>query len=111
MVYATSGSPGFHKCDFDYLIEQTHLGQAHFAGTGPTGKTCRECSKWGLMTKAGVVHPGYTVKPEDGAHPIKQARCHHPMPHKARRRFPHDALACRLFEQSDNPPEVVKDNG
>ena len=27
-------------------IADTYLGQAHIAGTGPEGKTCRECRFW-----------------------------------------------------------------
>lgn len=31
---------------FDSPIRSTYLGQAHIAGTGPSGTTCRECVFW-----------------------------------------------------------------
>lgn len=33
----------------DHAIRRTFLGQAHIAGTGPAGKTCRECAFFGNM--------------------------------------------------------------
>lgn len=38
----------------------TFLGQAHIAGTGPAGKTCRECALWGVKhynKQGGGLHP------------------------------------------------------
>lgn len=29
----------------------TCSGMAHFAGTGPAGRTCRECAKWGTAVR------------------------------------------------------------
>ena len=34
-------------------VLSTHLGQAHFGGTGPKGKTCRHCEKWYLLDDNG----------------------------------------------------------
>ena len=30
----------------DEALRQTYIGQAHIAGTGPIGATCRECRHW-----------------------------------------------------------------
>ena len=33
---------------FKETIAKTHKGMAHFAGTGPAGKHCKDCPYWGL---------------------------------------------------------------
>ena len=43
----------------DAAIRKTYLGQAHIAGTGQEGKTCRECAFWGLCKKGEIVSPGH----------------------------------------------------
>jgi hypothetical protein len=89
------GDQRLHDADFDAALRQTYLGQAHIAGTGPEGKTCRECKWWGKLKTDKIANPGYYAEPPRH---LKQARCHRPVPHKARRVFPHTAIACRLFE-------------
>ena len=37
---------GLKRLPFDDGIAKTFLGQAHIAGTGPDGMTCRECTFW-----------------------------------------------------------------
>ncbi|ACL60615.1 hypothetical protein [Methylobacterium nodulans] len=41
-------TPGLHRGDqpVAQLAARTHKGQAHFAGTGPAGKQCRQCARW-----------------------------------------------------------------
>jgi hypothetical protein len=72
----------------------THAGMAHFAGTGPAGKTCRECSLWRFE--------GYKKtdrKPKNGA-------CEKGLG----ARFVYNALACKYFEQNETPPvEILKE--
>jgi hypothetical protein len=54
--------------------------------------------------------PGYySKKNKDTPNCLKQGGCHKPIPHKAKRRFPHMALACSLFEQDENPYPARKE--
>lgn len=99
-------------------IAETYLGQAHIAGTGPEGKTCRECKFWCLKkfrkTPFGnyeehFVYPGYFGKKHKSqAGEIKKAKCTRPIMNKANRLIPHDAKSCRLFEAADAPPPAIK---
>ena len=88
-------------------IAGTFLGQAHIAGTGPCGKTCRECAFWGVLKKGEIYPPSRFAKSnKEFAGLMRKGGCHKPMRNKSKRRFPHDAAACRLFEQNTNPPPV-----
>lgn len=97
-------------------IADTYLGQAHIAGTGPEGMTCRECRFWHVwqtrklasgQTVTVPSDPGYFGKKhEKKPNEIKKARCNRPILNKANRLIPHCAKACRLFEPADNPPSV-----
>jgi hypothetical protein len=84
-----------HRDDTDLLATRTHMGQAHFAGTGPSGKTCRECVYYDGKGRALLY---YRV---DGT--LKAGYCHYNIPGKASGRFPHYAAACKMFEQSLYP--------
>lgn len=101
------------KAPHDAALLKTYIGQAHIAGTGPEGKTCRECvfwHKWETVKIGGdtierACAPGYysdKYSTDPGA--LKKARCNRPILNEAKRLIPHHASACRLFEQSDNPP-------
>ncbi len=94
-------------------IRNTFLGQAHIAGTGPDGKTCRECAFWGIeKVKDGIATitpPGhYAASNKAAAGQLKKGGCHKLKHRKANRRFTCNALACRLFEQRDEPPPAIK---
>ncbi len=101
----------------DEAIVKTFLGQAHLAGTGPEGTTCRECIWW----KMSEVHrwkrpeadkPGkwQTYTPgsynKDGS--LRRHSCTRPILNKAKRRFPHTAKACRLFSPAESPLPITK---
>lgn len=101
MTFAKAGSPFLHRCEFDAKIERTHLGQAHLAGTGPKGTTCRECAFF-----ASDGHYAKSDKKRAGV--LKDGRCLAPQPGKAKRRFPHTAESCLLFEANPNPPLAQK---
>lgn len=93
------------KAAFDQTMRVTFLGQAHFAGTGPEGTTCRECRFWHILDKKGNPTPPY-YDGETGE--LHKAKCNRPIMNKANRRVPHDAPSCRLFEASANPKPAVK---
>lgn len=80
-------------------IAATHLGQAHVAGTGPQGATCRQCNHWYSVRNDKPFHP--YRRGDDGLMHLEPARCRYPIAGKARRRVSAEALACRLFEKSD----------
>ncbi len=102
-------------------ILNTYLGQAHIAGTGPAGKTCRECRFWHkwkwrkrsdgtfeqVASAPGYYGPAHTTSPNG----LKKAKCCRPIANKANRLFPHHASACRLFEQAEAPLPVLKPEG
>lgn len=102
------------EAKFDTPIRETFLGQAHIAGTGPEGKTCRECEHWhqwkfkklgaGLGGDWRPTSPGYNGKRHKTA-PLepKKAYCNRPILNKAKRLIPHFAKACRLFVAAEHP--------
>lgn len=103
--------------DFDCPIRNTYLGQAHIAGTGPEGTTCRQCLHWGKKKFVKDTFGNYVEKTE---HPKrygskhkkwpgepKDAHCLKPIINKAKRLIPHHALSCRLFEASEHPMPVT----
>lgn len=94
-------------------LMRTFIGQAHIAGTGPDGKTCRECALWGVMKRvdgeAIIAPPGHFAisnKASPGA--LKRGKCNFAIRGKSGRRIPHTALACRFFQGAENPPPPVK---
>lgn len=103
-----------HSAGFEEALGSTFLGQAHIAGTGPEGKTCRECKLWFIMARPDKDSPlrpsapGYFGKSGKTPHELKRGKCNQPIPHKANRRVPHHAKACRFFDQSENPPAERK---
>lgn len=104
------------KCDSP--IRDTFLGQAHIAGTGPKGRTCRECIWWRLIGKrrqagGGIVEfvkaPAYFGKRhKDAPGELKKQRCTRPILNKANRLIPHHAKSCRLFEASEHAPAAKR---
>ena len=76
----------------------THLGMAHFAHSGPSGKTCRECRFW-MKTSTWYAEMG---KHGGAARPAPCAKYHQLMQLKGEN-IPHDAAACKYFEQAAAP--------
>ncbi|WP_391564585.1 hypothetical protein [Sinorhizobium meliloti] len=93
-------------------ISETFLGQAHIAGTGPEGKTCRECIFWHVWKERKVAGGGIEKIPADPGYfgkrhkktpcELKKAKCNRPILNKANRLIPHTAKACRLFESAEH---------
>jgi len=95
-----------HRDETDAKFKMTHLGQAHIAGTGPKGMTCRDCALFGKKKDGQLQNPGYYA----ATGLLKQSKCHSKMPGKSSRSFPHFAQACSLFEPSDAPWPVTDPN-
>jgi hypothetical protein len=88
----------------DRAARATHPGMAHFAGTGPHGKTCRECSFW--------AHTQYDYRSKNGkyAGEIKPASCKkfRALMHEEGPQIPHMAAACKYFEQNEAVPGIFQ---
>ena len=91
---------------FAAKLSKTHQGMAHLGGTGPKGKTCRECEHWGC----GQIDY-YAASNKTHGPALKPAPC---AEYKRRMNgqkgadVPHHASACNAFEQSDNPPPISR---
>lgn len=85
---------------FDRAARITHPGMAHFAGSGPALKTCRECEFW------GGPQPDYRSKNGKWRGLIKPARCrkYRALTGAIGDEIPDDAAACRHFEESEKIP-------
>lgn len=85
-------------------LRATHAGMAHFAGSGPAGKTCRECVFW--------TERNYYAKGGKYAGAIKPSSCerYHQLTGRQGEKVPHEAAACRHFEHHPSPPKV-RDGG
>lgn len=84
----------------DTLARASHPGMAHFAGTGPHGKTCRECKLWH--------HVLYDYRAKNGKHRglILPAWCekYKQITQNIGDKIPDDAAACKYFEENPQPP-------
>lgn len=73
---------------------ETYAGMAHFAASGPPGKTCRECALYDVERGA------------EGNLLLSRCSKFESMTGKRGQRYVHHALACKYFEQADPvPPE------
>jgi hypothetical protein len=81
----------------DALAVETHPGQAQWAGTGPRGRTCRECVFWRGDDGRGDYYNFGGIKPR---------RCARFRDLTMRKGQPvvHHAPACRHFEINPDPP-------
>jgi len=78
------------------LARATHPGMAHFAGTGPGGKTCRECIFWS--------HGPHDYRSKNGKYRglIEPAICKkfQQMMRVQGEKIPDEAMACKYFEEN-----------
>ena len=98
--------------NMDDLIAQTFIGQAHIAGTGPEGTTCRECRfwhKWDSANGSPCISGYLSARHPDRPGEPKPALCNRPILNKERRLIPHFAKSCRLFEPAKNPMPITLD--
>jgi hypothetical protein len=84
----------------DTLARASFPGMAHFAATGPHGKTCREC--------AFFAHGPHDYRAKNGKHRglIEPATCkkYQQITLRAGAKVPDDAAACKYFDQNEAPP-------
>lgn len=90
-----------HDNRMSTLIRNTENGMAHWAGTGPDGKTCRECLSF-------VDRGHYSGADKFKAHTLKPGPCHKFKTLMSRKKFGPEIspknMACRFFEQHEDPP-------
>lgn len=84
-------------------FKDSHAGMAHWAGTGPEGKTCRECQfafDFKRYGKSNKTLPGR----------LQNARCRkfQSMTGKQGRKLDPNTASCRFFEEHPNPPALVE---
>jgi len=85
----------------DNRAANTHIGMAYFAGTGPSNKTCRECAFW----RDGK-HLYFHTGSKRGLKPVSCGKFRRMMGRKGLA-VPHEASACKYFEQAENPPAIT----
>lgn len=84
---------------------RTQPGMAHWAGSGPPRRTCRECKHWsgcgserGYYARKGMY--GGTIKP-------RSCEKHRDlMQGNVGPGVPHDTAACKYFEDDGNAPPI-----
>lgn len=88
--------------DFENKVAKTPTGMAHWAGTGPKGTTCRECSLY--------VFNGYASGKTGKGGVLKNGPCQRYLDSMSGtpKRIPFDTPSCKYFEQNDNPPSAFK---
>lgn len=101
-----------HEAGFEERVRGTFLGQAHFAGSGPSGTSCRECEHWGVKlyprdAEPHVASPGYYSRSHETPCALKRATCNYPINNKSSRRFPHSAPSCCFFSANPTPPAIT----
>jgi hypothetical protein len=78
----------------------TPPGMAHWEGSGPSGKTCRECRFWGWSTGPARHRENGLLKPQPCAKYRQFAM-------RGGNKVPYSAGACKYFEPTgDAPPRV-----
>lgn len=107
--------------DLIELAKNTPAGMAHISGTGPEGKTCRECVHWAgnelvspKSKREGVTLPArYARRRWRYGQPAPQACLKYRAMRRAQiqdeprsRRVPHDCLACSHFVLAVDPQPV-----
>ena len=88
--------------DYDKAYAKTAPGMAHLAGSGPKGKTCRECIEYqcGKRYKSdGGGHGKGQLMPGKCMQFVKLRQSRKPWP-----AFPYWMAACRHFVQNPDPP-------
>lgn len=91
---------------FEDTRRRTWPGMGHFAGSGPQGKTCRECKSW-----TGCGHDyGYYAKGGKHGGSIKPRPCQkyqELMGGEVGPPVPHNAAVCKYFAENAAPPAIT----
>lgn len=90
----------------DQMRRQTALGMAHFAGTGPELKTCRECSHW---TGCGRGDGYYSKNGKHGGL-LKPRSCdkYETLMQSVGEPVPPTTRACKYFDEVPAAPAIAQ---
>lgn len=88
--------------EFERRRSQTFPGMAHFANTGPSGKTCRECQHWGGGRASDYTSPTGRFHGLIKNHPC--SRYESMMNGVTGPGVPADAQSCKHFSENPEPP-------
>lgn len=83
--------------EFDIRVAKTPAGMAFWAGTGPKGKTCRECAH-------------YTFQGYGSDSILKKGPCQKYVSYRGidTHKIPFRTAACKYFELNEKPPAIEK---
>lgn len=86
---------------FENMVARTPAGMAHWAGTGPKGATCRECSFY--------LPNGYSSSKTARGGLLKNGPCkkYIDMTGVDNKRTPFETPSCKYFEKNPNPPHIT----
>ena len=87
---------------------RSHPGQAHFGGTGPAGKTCRECWHFEIQQADHGGAPTTFSYTQADLKPGTCAKFAAMMRVNSCPSFPHSAAACKYFEVNPSPPAALR---
>ena len=89
----------------------TYQGMAHFAGTGPAGKTCRECRFW--RPTAGPASHQYGLQGSKHGRQLKEHCCFkfRALTGAYGPKIPHKVRACKYFEPAEKTPPIFDPKG
>ena len=85
---------------------ETPHGMAHWAGSGPKGKSCRQCISW---DNCGA-DPGYYAAGGKHRGALKPRSCRkyqELMAGEIGPAVPHNAAACKYFSENTAPPPIT----
>lgn len=99
------------------LLAASVAGMAHFAGTGPIGRTCRECESWGFPRLGkpdadglcDILPPTFKRDPATGELCARRCYRFRQLTGQAGGAIGHGAQACRHFvERAPYPPAAFQ---
>jgi hypothetical protein len=96
-----------HSAPCREMLSASHAGMAHFATTGPEGKTCRECTHWQKTRTDKILNLPPRYARSGGALAPRSCKGFRALTKKRGGKVPHDTLACRYFVAGDHEPEAV----
>jgi hypothetical protein len=104
MGLLTEGQMTVLDKEFEAKRLRTLPGMAHFAGTGPKGKTCRECSEW--FSDYADSYFAVNGKHHGILKPRPCTKYTAMMQGKAGPAIPYYAQACKYFDKVSTPPPI-----
>jgi len=91
---------------FEKQRKATVPGMAHFAKSGPAGKTCRECFHWDGCGEGDGYH---SINGRyRGALKPRACNKYRELMGATGNAIPHQTAACKYFEVNDDPPVVAR---